>query len=272
MARALRDVTLRDGLQALPRILPTEIKVALYRRLLRAGVQAFQVASFVSPKRLPQMADAEAVWEALRPLGGVRDALILNLRGYERARALGVDRLEMVLSLSEAYERRNAGRGLEEAWGELGEVAKRAAQEGVHLEVGLAYAWGGEASEDEVLRAAERAVGLGAGALGLADTTGRARPEAVHCLVLRVREALPHLPLRVHLHEGGLGLENARAALEAGATALDATLGGLGGSPFAGEVGGNLAWERLAEAGLAPLDRQVLEEAWTWLEQDLGHG
>ncbi|PZA05989.1 MULTISPECIES: hypothetical protein [unclassified Meiothermus] len=269
----LRDLTLRDGLQSQAKVLPTGVKVELYRRLLAAGVREFQVTSFVSPRRLPQLADAEALWEALRPFEGIRDALIANLRGYERARAAGVGRVEMVLAISSIYHQKNTGKTQEETWREVAEVAWRAPLAGVQLSLALANAWhcsfAGETPEGEFWRWVEGAARLGVEEVGLADTTGQARPEAVYRRVRAVREAFPELTVRVHLHDAGWGLENAQAALEAGAQALDATLGGLGGSPFAGEVGGNLALERLVEAGLAGLGSAALEQARSWLQGQL---
>nr|WP_022798667.1 hypothetical protein [Thermus islandicus] len=235
----MRVWTLRDGLQALPRVLPTEAKVALYRR----GVRAFQVASFVSPKRLPQMADAEAVW----------DALILNLRGYERARALGVDRLEMVLSLSAPYERRNAGRGLEDAWGELGEVGLAYARSPRTRSCGLpsgrwGLGWGGWAWPTPWAEPVPRPF--------IASFSGCGRP-------------FPTFPFAFTFTREAAGWRTPGRPWKPGPPPWTPP---WGGAPSPGRRGGNLAWERLAEAGLAPLDRQALEEARAWLERVLEHG
>lgn len=256
MAR-VRDVTLRDGLQSLPVVLPTAAKVEVYRQLISAGIEEAQVTSFVSPKLLPQMADAEVLWEALRPLPGVKGALIVNHRGYERARAVGVDRLEMVLALSDTYNHKNNGRSQEETWAEITRMAPEARADGVRLAVVLANAWHchfeGQTPIPNLFAWAERIVELGVPELGLADTTAAAHPDEVYRRVRAVRDRFPSLVLRVHLHERGLGVENARAVLDAGADAFDAALLGLGGSPFAGEVVGNLDLRRLHEAGLLEL-------------------
>lgn len=261
----VRDVTLRDGLQGLSVVLPTATKVEVYRKVHAAGVEEAQVTSFVSPQRLPQLADAEALWDALRPLSGTKGALIANHRGYQRARAVGADRLEMVLALSATYHQRNSGRSREETWAELTTMAAGAKVEGVYLAVVLANTWSchfeGETPIDTLLQWVERVAGLGVPELGVADTTGSAQPEEVYSRVRVVRDAFPDFFLRVHLHEGGRGVENAKAALDAGAEALDAALLGLGGSPFAGEFVANLDLRHLHDAGLVALDPPGLHEA-----------
>jgi len=270
----IRDVTLRDGLQVLPQVLPTERKAALYEALRAAGLAAFQVTSFVSPKRVPQLADAEALWRALAGRPGERDALVANLKGYERAREVGADRLELVLALSPSYHRKNSGRSQEETMDEYEVIFARARDEAVHVGVGLANAWHctfeGATPEARVLAWGDRLYARGVRDIGLADTTGGAYPEDVEALVRKARAAWPEAVLRVHLHDAGRGVANARAALEAGADGLDVALHGIGGSPFAGEVGGNLDAMELVEAGIADLDAGALDAAWSaltgWLD------
>lgn len=264
MAR-VRDVTLRDGLQSLDMVLPTDSKVEVYRHLLAAGIEEAQVTSFVSPKLLPQLADAEVLFQALRPLPGIKGALIANYKGYERARAAGVDRLEMVLAISPTYNQRNNGRSREETWTEIMAMAAEARAGGIHLAVVLSTSWycfyEGETPIESLLYWAEQVSSLGIPELGMADTTGAAKPPEVYRRVREVRNAFSHVFLRVHLHEGGSGLDNARAAVDAGADGVDAALLGLGGSPFAGEMVGNLDLKRLHEAGLIRLDLERLLEA-----------
>lgn len=264
MAR-VRDVTLRDGLQSLDMVLPTDSKVEVYRHLLAAGIEEAQVTSFVSPKLLPQLADAEVLFQALRPLPGIKGALIANYKGYERARAAGVDRLEMVLAISPTYNQRNNGRSREETWTEIMAMAAEAHAGGIHLAVVLSTSWycfyEGETPIESLLYWAEQVSSLGIPELGMADTTGAAKPPEVYRRVREVRNAFSHVFLRVHLHEGGSGLDNARAAVDAGADGVDAALLGLGGSPFAGEMVGNLDLKRLHEAGLIRLDLERLLEA-----------
>lgn len=264
MAR-VRDVTLRDGLQSLDMVLPTDSKVEVYRHLLAAGIEEAQVTSFVSPKLLPQLADAEALFQALRPLPGIKGALIANYKGYERARAAGVDHLEMVLAISPTYNQRNNGRSREETWTEITTMAAEANADGIHLAVVLSTSWycsyEGETPIESLLYWAEQVSSLGIPELGMADTTGAAKAPEVYRRVRAVRNAFSHVFLRVHMHEGGSGLDNAGAAVDAGADGVDAALLGLGGSPFAGEMVGNLDLKRLHEAGLIRLDLQRLLEA-----------
>ena len=137
----VRDVTLRDGLQGLSVVLPTATKVEVYQKLLGAGVEEAQVTSFVSPRRLPQLADAEALWDALRTFPGIKGALIANHKGYQRARAVGVDRLEMVLAISPTYHQRNSGCSRDETWTELVNMAAEAKHDGAYLAVVLANTW-----------------------------------------------------------------------------------------------------------------------------------
>ncbi|MEJ2288480.1 MAG: hypothetical protein P8Y02_07515 [Deinococcales bacterium] len=270
----IRDVTLRDGLQNQLTVLPTERKAALYDALAEAGVEAFQVTSFVSPRRVPQLADAEDVWSTLEGRPGIRDALVANLRGYERALAAGVDRVELVLALSATYHRKNSGRSREETLAEFETLIRRAERDGVHVGVGLANVWHctyeGFLAPEVALDWGERFHMLGVRDIGLADTTGAARTEDVCSLVERARRAWPDAFLRVHLHDAGSGVASAAAELEAGADALDATLGGVGGSPFAGEVGGNLDLLKVASWASTGLDGAALARAWeelrSWLE------
>lgn len=270
----IRDVTLRDGLQNQQTVLSTDDKVALFDKLAAAGLDEFQVTSFVSPKRLPQLADAEALWERLRARPGTRDALVANLRGYERAQAAGVGRIELVLALSPTYHQKNTHRSQEESFAEFRTVVERARDDAIEVGIGLANTWHctfeGDTPEDRVMDWFERLYELGIREFSLADTTGGAKPDAVASRVRAARRAWPDVYLRVHLHDAGQGVANARAAVEAGADSLDTALLGLGGSPFAGEVGGNLATEAVVEAGLVELDMGSLERAGSWLAERLG--
>ena len=270
----IRDVTLRDGLQNQRKVLSTDRKVALHDALAAAGLEALQVTSFVSPKRVPQLADAETLWGRLDDRTTQRDALVANMRGYERAVAAGAGRVELVLALSETYHRKNSGRTREQTFAEYRDLVRRADAEGVHVGIGLANVWHcayeGFLDPEVALDWGARFYGLGVRDIGLADTTGAARTTDVASLTDQARQAWPDALLRVHLHDGGLGLANAEAAMEAGADALDATLGGIGGSPFAGRVGGNLDLLEVCAAGLGSFDGAALKEVWsrlrTWLE------
>lgn len=253
---ALRDVTLRDGLQDEAPV-PTEAKVALFEALVAAGIKDLEVTSFVRPDRVPAMADAAdmaAATSALAQVEGVeRWGLVLNLRGAERAVAAGIDRLQYVLSVSETHNQHNAGGPVERSLGQLAELAAFAGEAGARVEVTLSTAFGcpyeGAVDPSAVLGVAERVLGLGVAAISLADTIGTGIPPEVSLLVRDAVSCAGEVPVGVHLHDTrGLAMANALAALDAGAARLDASVGGLGGCPFAPGASGNLALEDLVHA------------------------
>lgn len=246
----LRDVTLRDGLQD-EKPIATGEKLAIFDALVRAGVRDLELNSFVRPDRVPAMADAAEVAAATRGVAGVeRWALVLNTRGAQRALESGMDRLQLVVSISETHSRHNAGRSPAEALAEI-EAMARDLPDGVRFEVTLSTAFGcpyeGRVDPAAVLRAAERSLAAGAAAISLADTVGTGVPREVAALT-RDAVALGG-PVGVHLHDTrGLGIANALAAIDAGASRVDGTVGGLGGCPFAPGASGNLALEDLVHA------------------------
>jgi len=252
---ALRDVSLRDGLQdELP--IPTEAKVAIFEALVAAGVRDLELTSFVRPDRVPAMADAEAFCAATADLaaatGTTRWGLVLNGRGAERALAAGLTHLQYVVSVSDAHSRHNAGAGTEEMLDEFARFAAPAIDAGAVVEMTLATAMGcpfeHRVDPDRVVDIARRAVDAGASSIGLADTIGVAVPTEVAVLVGLVRSNV-RVPIGVHLHDTrGLAIANAIAALEHGAVRLDASVGGLGGCPFAPNASGNVPIEDLAHA------------------------
>lgn len=246
----LRDVTLRDGLQDETPV-PTAAKVALFDRLVAAGVTDLELTSFVRPDAVPAMADAEALCAATDRPGVTRWGLVLNPRGARRALDAGLTHLVYVVSVSDAHSTRNAGATTERALAGLEAVAAEVGG-AARLELTLATAFGcpyeGAVDPDRVLAAAEAGRAAGVVALGLADTVGVAVPPEVSALVAATREQTG-LPVGVHLHDTrGLAVANALAALGAGATRVDGTVGALGGCPFAPGATGNLALEDLAHA------------------------
>jgi hydroxymethylglutaryl-CoA lyase len=249
----IRDVTLRDGLQD-ERPISLEAKVAIAESLVAAGVRELELTSFVRADRVPALADAEAFCEATRHLGVVRWGLVLNRRGAERALAAGIDHLQYVVSVSDSHSRRNAGLSPAEALSALEDVAGSAdtSEHGAVIEVTLATAFGCpyERVVDvrAVVEAAKRAAAAGATSIGLADTIGVAVPTEVASLVAAVRAAID-VPVGTHLHDTrGLAIANAIAAIGNGATRLDASVGGLGGCPFAPGASGNVPIEDLVHA------------------------
>ena len=275
------EVSPRDGLQDEPAVVPTEAKIALVERALDAGIGRVEVASFVRPDRVPSMADAEEVVAGIGLRPGVRLAgLVLNRRGLERALDAGVDDVNFVVLASEAFSRRNQGMGVDDALATWAEVAEAAAAAGVRPTVTLGAAFGcpyeGTVDPASVLELARRAAQGGPVEIALADTIGCAVPPEVGALVTAVASATG-LPVRVHLHNSrNTGFANAVAAVAAGASSLDASIGGLGGCPFAPGASGNVATEDLVHL----LERMgvrtgvhlqgVLDTA-RWLEGVLGH-
>ena len=251
----LRDVSLRDGLQDEEPI-PTDAKIAIFEALVAAGVRDLEVTSFVRPDRVPAMADAEAVCAATAELaterGVTRWGLVLNTRGAQRAVAAGLTHLQYVVSVSDTHSRHNAGAGTDEALDEFARFATEAIDAGAVVEMTLATAMGcpfeHRVDPDRVVEVARRAADAGASSIGLADTIGVAVPTEVAVLVDLVRSNI-EVPIGVHLHDTrGLAIANAVVALEHGASRLDASVGGLGGCPFAPNASGNVPIEDLAHA------------------------
>lgn len=251
----LRDVSLRDGLQDEEPI-PTDAKVAIFEALLAAGVRDLELTSFVRPDRVPALADAEAFCAATAGLaadvGATRWGLVLNGRGAERALAAGLSHLQYVVSVSDTHSRHNAGMGTDDALDEFARFARSAIDGGARVEITLATAMGcpfeHRVDPERVVAAARRAADAGAASIGLADTIGVAVPTEVAVLVGSLRSNI-EVPIGVHLHDTrGLAIANAIAALEHGAVRLDASVGGLGGCPFAPNASGNVPIEDLAHA------------------------
>jgi hydroxymethylglutaryl-CoA lyase len=251
----VREVGLRDGLQSIAQIMPTEHKIAWLDAEYAAGVREIEVSSFVPPKLLPQLADAEAiVRHALALPGLIVSALIPNLKGAERGLALGVHEMNFVLSVSEGHNRSNVRRSTAESVEDFRRVVALChAPEDRRPRVacGLATAFGctieGAVEEDRVRRIAVEVAEAGADAIILADTVGYGQPAAVERVFRRVMTDVAPLPVSGHFHDTrGLGLANVLAALNAGARAFDASLGGLGGCPYAPGATGNIVTEDLA--------------------------
>ena len=252
----VREVGLRDGLQSIAEILPTEEKIAWLEAEHAAGVRQIEVSSFVPPKLLPQLADAEAVVRHALALPGLTvSALIPNLRGAERGLALGVHELNFVLSVSEGHNRANVRRTTAESIEDFRRVVAlchtATAERRPRVACGLATAFGctieGAVDEDRVRDIALEAAAAGADAILLADTVGYGQPAAVERVFRRVIADVAPLPVAGHFHDTrGLGLTNVLAALNAGARAFDASLGGLGGCPYAPGATGNIVTEDLA--------------------------
>src|SRR4051794_3093027 len=256
------EVGPRDGLQNEKTVLATEAKAELIRRALAAGLRRIEVASFVHPRLVPQMADAEAVVAAVTADGFLPDGidrkdvtyigLVLNERGLDRALAAGVDEINVVVAASETFSRRNQNAGVAAMLDAADAIAARAAEAGVGRSLVISTAFGcpfeGEVPPDAVLTIADRALRAGYGEVAVADTIGVGVPRQVNELVIGIRglRGGDAVRLRAHFHNTrNTGYANALAAAENGVAALDASLGGIGGCPFAPNATGNVATEDL---------------------------
>jgi hydroxymethylglutaryl-CoA lyase/(R)-citramalyl-CoA lyase len=275
----LYEVGPRDGLQNEPEVLDVDLRAELVRRLAAAGLPAIEVASFVDPRRVPQMANAEEVVEAAGPLPGVtRAGLALNERGYERLVATGLDEVRFAFGVTESFNQRNQAASVEESALAAERIVARAREDGLRSTVTLSVAFGcpfeGEVDPGRVLALGRRIADTGPDTLVLADTIGVAAPGAVRSLVTRAADL--GIPVGGHFHNTrNTGYANALAALQAGATVLDASVGGLGGCPFAPNATGNIATEDLVYAlereGVATgVDLAALIDVAAWLAEALG--
>jgi len=248
----ITDVAPRDGLQNQPIHLSTAAKLELIRLLAAAGVRSVEATSFVSPRAVPQMADAGEVVAGLNAAQPElrSSALVPNLKGLERAHAAGAKEIAVVLSATETMNRRNINMGLQEATEVSAQTLAQAQRLGLRTRAYVAVAFEcpfeGETPLPEVLRLAARMQAAGAGEIVIADTIGAAAPGQVRARLRALREVVPVAQLAVHLHDTrGMGVANAWAALEAGVRRFDASVGGIGGCPFAPGAAGNLATEDL---------------------------
>ena len=275
------EVGPRDGLQSEPEIMPAAVKVEFIKRSLAAGIRHLEVASFVHPKLVPQMADAEEVLAALpRDLGAVYIGLILNWKGFERALAAGVDEVGMAVVASNTFNQRNQGVDTEVSIGVWEKVAAAAAKEGLRSSVTIGAAFGcpfeGEVPVARVVELAKRLAEANPAQLALADTIGVGVPDQVTELIGAVQEAVPHIPLRCHFHNTrNTGLANAQAAVKAGVASLDASTGGIGGCPFAPAATGNIPTDDLVymlnRSGVETgVDLEKVIENSHWLAEQLG--
>lgn len=249
----LLEVSPRDGLQNEAGVMATADKLELIADAIRAGAKRIEVTSFVHPKKVPQMADAEAVCAGLPEAPDVRfTGLVLNRRGLDRALATGrLHEVGMVVPASDTFGMRNQGMDVEAALAAAEEVIVAARQGGIGVQVTLAVAFGcpfeGEVPADRVLAMASRLAAAAPDEICLADTIGVAVPSQVLHLFPAIRAAIgPAMPLRAHFHNTrNTGFANAFAALQADVSVLDASIGGIGGCPFAPKATGNIASEDL---------------------------
>jgi isopropylmalate/homocitrate/citramalate synthase len=272
------DVGPRDGLQNEPTTLEPEVRADLVNRLAAAGLRRIEAVSFVNPARVPQMGGAEEVVAAIdRREGLVYAGLALNERGYERLAATDLDEVHYAFACTETFNQRNQNASVEDSVEAAKRIVERAHADGIRATVTIGVAFGcpfeGAVDPTRVLRLAERLAS--ADEIVFADTVGVGVPKQVRRLV---GDAAGHgVPIGVHLHNTrNTGFANAYAALDAGATILDASVGGLGGCPFAPRATGNICTEdlvyMLAGEGIdTGVDLDALIEVAVWLEGVLGH-
>ncbi len=247
----IEEQGLRDGFQSEKTVVPTERKLEIIDALAEAGVSRIQICSFVHPKYVPQMADAEAVCKGLRRRPGVvYSGLVLNLKGVQRAVAAGLDHVAASISASDTHSRKNTGKGLEEVQAGYAEMVRTARDAGLTVRGGLQCVFGcrfeGAIDPNAVLDLVKRHLDLEIDELALADSTGMADPNAMTNLMGQVLELAGDKPVILHLHDTeGRGLANALAAIQTGIRFFDTAFGGMGGCPFIKGATGNIATEDL---------------------------
>ena len=253
MARILiHEVGPRDGLQVEGQVVPTETKLDWLARLIGSGVDIVQVGSFVHPEKVPQMADTDELFRRLtaeqRGPRAVLSGLVLNEKGLERGLNCGVELFCLGVSASETHSRRNTGMGTDDATRRIIAMALEAKRSGREVQVSVQSAFGcgfeGVVPEDRVMGIVAAYLAAGLDAISLADTAGHAHPAQVSAYVRRILTMEPAARITAHLHNTyGLGMANVYAALDAGATSIESSFGGLGGCPFTKVAAGNVATE-----------------------------
>lgn len=276
----IMEVGLRDGLQNESILVPTDAKVALIRLLIAAGLRQIEATSFVSPKWIPALADADAVMAAV-PRDGVRySTLVPNIRGYERAVSLHPDEIVLFCSATESHNRANLNRSIAESLEGLALVAARAKADGHRVRGAISTSFWcpfeGRTPESRVVEIAMAYQAMGADEVGISDTLGAADPLHVHILVNAVRQSVD-IDLSLHLHDTyGMALACVVAGLDAGITHFDSSVGGLGGCPYAPGAAGNIATEDLVfmlhRMGISTgINEDALMEAARYAESLVGH-
>lgn len=271
------EVGPRDGLQNEPEAIATAAKLELVDRLARSGLRRIEITSFVSPHWIPQLADADEVAARAARYDGVRySALVPNLKGYERLRAAGLAVAALFVSASETHNRKNVNCGIAESLERFRPVAERARADGVGLRAYVSTVCGcpyeGAVAAEKVAELAAKLIALGVDEISLGDTIGIGHPGQVRELVRTVSSAVPLSRIALHLHDTyGRALANVQAGYETGVRTFDASLGGLGGCPYAPGASGNVATEDVVDlferAGVATgVDLSALVDTTAWLE------
>ena len=275
------EVSPRDGLQNEAQAVSTEDKLLLIERAVSAGIRRLEIASFVNPKRVPQMADAEeVVAKAPRSEDVTYIGLVMNRRGAERALDTDIDQLGAITLCSDTFAQKNQGQTARETLAVASEIIRLARKEGRAATVMISSAFGcpfeGEIREADVIEYAKRLAEAEPCEIALADTIGVGDPWRVGSLFDKLRDAVPGMPLRGHFHNTrNTGIANAYAAIQAGVTSIDASIGGLGGCPFAPAATGNIATEDLVyvldRGGIdSGVDLSTIMDACSWMNGVVG--
>jgi hydroxymethylglutaryl-CoA lyase len=279
----LVEVAPRDGLQAESRTLTTETKLALLERLADAGHTVIETTSFVSPNAVPQLADAEELFRALKRRPGVRyPVLVPNEKGLDRALAAGAEDIAIFASASESYSRKNLNRSRDEALAAYAPVVRHAKDAGKrvrgYLSMVIADPWDGPTAHEAVRECCQWLLDFGCDELSLGDTSGVGAPGEVDALLaFLVASGISVSKIAMHFHDTcGQALANVMAAMARGVTTFDTSTGGIGGSPFAKMAGGNLATEDLLwmckGSGVATgVNLDSIVSTARWLSGELGH-
>lgn len=247
----IQEVATRDGFQIEPEFVPTESKIALIDQLSRAGLAKIEVTSFTSPKAIPNLRDAEDVMRGISRVAGVEyTVLVPNVRGCERALACQVDEINLVMSASDTHGLANLRMTPAQSLVQFREIIEVSRGSGVFINASLSTAFGcpfeGEVAESRVYDLVQRLLDIGVQGITLCDTTGMADPAQVNWICCEVLQRWPEAVFTAHFHNTrGMGLANALAALNAGINRFDASLGGLGGCPYAPGASGNICTEDL---------------------------
>jgi len=275
------EVGARDGLQNEKMIVPTPVKIELIDRLSATGLQTIEATSFVSPKWIPQLADAAEVYTAIKKKPGVRyPVLVPNLQGYERARAVGAMEIAVFIAASEAFNRKNVNASIDESIERFMPVLERAKADGVavrgYVSTVLGCPYQGKVEVADVVRVAKRLLDLGCYEISLGDTIGIGTPAKARDMLAAVAQAVPIAALAVHFHDTrGQALANILACLELGVAVIDASVSGAGGCPYARGATGNVATEDVAYMlhgmGISTdLNLDKLIDTGRWLSEQLG--
>ena len=275
------EVGPRDGLQSEPELLSTEVKKEFITRSVNAGIKNIEVTSFVHPKKVPQMADAEELVASLPEYDDVSYiGLIMNQRGFQRAKDCGIKEVGMVIVSTDTYNMKNQGVVTQQSIDNWLEISAEAKSSGIRTNVLIACSFGcpyeGEVDPNHIAVIAEKVLEGNPDIIGLADRVGVAVPNQIKKTFSLIKDLAPNLPLRTHLHNTrNTGLANAAAAIDAGVTIIDSSTGGIGGCPFAPKATGNIPTDDLlymlnrsgVETGV---DLNLVVENSEWLETKLG--